>query len=196
MPRDLASGGFQAPFRVKHERRATRSKSGQRGVPDYVHANGNLVLDGDGEEGGRVDLEVGEGGRDCALDVVRRALDDLSEGHVGVVHGIAAELDFKIAVEGGRCEAGFGQPEPDGDDGELCAAGDLNHVEVAIGVAGVEGFDRSVFFLELAIRDCDRSALRRTTSNDSACKSPAGKGSKFAKGFARLSSFGRISNSC
>lgn len=73
--------------------------------------------------------------------MVRGALDDLSEGHMGVVRGVAGELDFEIAVERGRCEARFQQAEPDSDDGELRASGDLKHVEVAVGVAGVEGFD-------------------------------------------------------
>lgn len=104
------------------------------GVPGHVDANGNLILDGDSEERGRVDLEIGQGRRNGALDVVRRAFDALGEGYMGVVRGVACELDFKIAVERGGREAGFRQPEPDGDNRELRAAGDLKHVEVAIGV--------------------------------------------------------------
>jgi len=110
-------------------------------VPDHVNANGDVIFDRGSEERGRVDLEINEGRRHGALDVVRGALGDLSEGHVGVVCGVAGELDFEITVERGGCEAGFRQAEPDGDDGELCAPGDLKHVEVAVGVAGVEGFD-------------------------------------------------------
>src|ERR1700678_685026 len=41
-----------------------------RWVPGGVDADGDGVFDGDGEEGGRVDVEVGEGGRDDAGDVV------------------------------------------------------------------------------------------------------------------------------
>jgi hypothetical protein len=35
----------------------------------------------------------------------------------------------------------LGQAGADGDHGELGAAGDLHHVNVAVAVAGVEGFD-------------------------------------------------------
>ena len=73
--------------------------------------------------------------------MVCRALDGLSERDVRVVRGVAGELDFEIAIERGRYEAGFRQAEPDGDDRELRAASDLKHVEVAIAVAGVEGLD-------------------------------------------------------
>jgi hypothetical protein len=110
-------------------------------MPDHVDTNGNLVLDGDGEKRGRGNLEIGQGGWDCAFDVVGGALDDLGEGDVGVVRGVAGELDFEVAVERGGCEGGLGQSEADGDERELCTAGDLKHVEVAIGVAGVEGLD-------------------------------------------------------
>ncbi len=110
-------------------------------MPGGVDADGDCVLDGDGEERGWIDFEVGEGGGDGAGDVVGGAGDDLVEGDVGVVGGVAGELDVEVAIEVGRVDGGLGETEADGDDGELCAAGDLQHVEVAVGVSGVEGFD-------------------------------------------------------
>jgi hypothetical protein len=110
-------------------------------MPEQVDADGDVVLDGDGEERGRIDFEVGEGGGDDAGDAMGGAVDGLVELHVGVVGGVAGELDFEVAIEGGRREGGLGQAEADLDDGELRAAGDLEHVQVAIAVAGVEGFD-------------------------------------------------------
>jgi hypothetical protein len=112
-----------------------------QGVPEHVNANGNFVLDGDSKERGRVDLEISEGRRNGAGDVVGSAIDDLRERHMGIVRGIAGELDLEVAVERGRCKAGIRQPEPDADNGELRAARNLKHVEVAIAVAGVEGLD-------------------------------------------------------
>ena len=67
------------------------------------------------------------------------ALYHLVEGYVGVVRGVACKLDFEVAVECGRCEVRLRQAEADADDGELRAAGGLDHVQVAIAVAGVEG---------------------------------------------------------
>jgi hypothetical protein len=110
-------------------------------VPEHVNANGNFVLDGDSKERGRLDLEIRKGRRNGARDVVRGTFNNLVEGHMGVVRGIAGELDFEIAVERGRCKAGLWQPEPDADNAELRPAGDLKHVDVAIAVAGVEGLD-------------------------------------------------------
>jgi hypothetical protein len=82
-----------------------------RGVPEDVNANGNFVLDGDSKERGRVDLEIGKGRRNGAHDVVHGTFNNLMEGHMGVVRGIAGELDFEVVVERGRCKAGLWQPE-------------------------------------------------------------------------------------
>jgi len=111
-------------------------------MPGHVDAHGNFVLDGDGEEGGWVDLEVGERGGDGAGDVVAVAGDGLVEDYVRIVGGVAGELDFEIAVEIGVGQGGLGETKANGDERELSAAGDLEHVEVAVGVAGVEGFYR------------------------------------------------------
>lgn len=104
-------------------------------MPDHVDANGDLILDGDGEECGWVDFEVCKGGGDGSCYVMLGSLDDLVERDVGVVRGVAGELHFEVAVEGGRFEDGFRQAEAYGDDGELGSAGDLKHVKVAIAVA-------------------------------------------------------------
>lgn len=112
-----------------------------RGVPDHIDADRDLVLDRDGQEGGCIDFEVGEGGGDHARDVMGGALDGLVELHVSVVCSIAGELDFEVAVERGRVEARLGQAKANLDDGELHAAGGLDHVQVAVAVAGIEGLD-------------------------------------------------------
>jgi len=111
-------------------------------MPGGVDADGNFVLDGDGEERGWIDFEVGEGGGDRSGDVVGGAGDDLVEGDVGVVGGVAGELDVEVTVEVGRVDVRLGETKADGDEGEVGTAGDLKHVEIAVGVAGVEGFDR------------------------------------------------------
>lgn len=108
-------------------------------MPDHVDADGNLILDWDGEERRRIDLEVGELCWNGAGDVMSVALDDLVEGYVGVVRGVAGELDFEVAVERGGCERSLRQAEAHADDGELRAACGLDHVQVAIAVARVEG---------------------------------------------------------
>ena len=51
------------------------------------------------------------------------ALNGLVKLNVGVVGRVAGELDFEVAVEGGRVDSGLGNAEADLDDGELCAAG-------------------------------------------------------------------------
>ena len=112
-----------------------------RGVPDHVDADGDVVLDGDSQEGGRLDLEVGEGSGNDAGDVMCVAFDGLVELNVGVVGGVAGELDLEVAVERGRVEARLGHAEAHLDDGELRAASGLDHVQVAIAVAGVEALD-------------------------------------------------------
>ena len=63
------------------------------------------------------------------------------ERHLLVVSGLAGELNFQVGFDlrGGR--GGVGQAGADGDHGEFCSAGHLNHVKVAVGVAGVKGFD-------------------------------------------------------
>ena len=112
-----------------------------RGLPDHVDAHGDIVLDGNGEEGGRLNLEVGEGCRNGAREVMRAALDGLVEEHMGVVGSVAGELNFKVAVERGRCERRLRQAEANTDDGELGAAAGLDHVQIAVAVARVEGLD-------------------------------------------------------
>ena len=80
-------------------------------APDHIDTDRDVVLDGNRQEGGRFNFEVGEGCGNGAGDVVRGAFDCLVEEHVGVVGGVAGELDFKVAVERGRCEAACGQAE-------------------------------------------------------------------------------------
>ena len=70
-------------------------------MPGGVYFDGDLVFDGDGEEGGGGNFEVDDVGRDGAGDVVGVAGDLLVEGDM-VVGGLAGEVDFEIAVEGGR----------------------------------------------------------------------------------------------
>ena len=109
-------------------------------MPGHIDADGDFILDGDGEEGRAVDLEVGTGGGNDAGDADLFADGDALEGDVSVVSGLAGELDVEIGKDGGGgC---VGKVGADDDHGKLSAAGGLDHVEIAVAVAGVEGFDR------------------------------------------------------
>jgi hypothetical protein len=57
-----------------------------------------------------------------------------------MVRGLSGELNFKIGVDGSGVAGGLGQVGADSHHWEFSTAGDLNHVDVAIAVAGVEGF--------------------------------------------------------
>ena len=70
-------------------------------VPGGVDLDGDFVLDRNGEEGGNRDFEVDDVGGDGTGDVVGVAVDVLVELDVGVVGGLAGELDFEVAVERG-----------------------------------------------------------------------------------------------
>lgn len=110
-------------------------------MPGRIYAHGDVVLDGDSEERGWINLEIGKGRRDSATDVMGVALNDLVEGDVSIMRCVASELNFKVAIEHRRVYRGFRQTKADGDDRELCAARDLKHVQVSVCVAGVECFD-------------------------------------------------------
>jgi hypothetical protein len=51
-----------------------------------------------------------EGNGTC--DVVYITFNNLSKNHMGIVRGIARELDFEITIEHGRCQVRFPEPEP------------------------------------------------------------------------------------
>lgn len=112
-------------------------------MPGGVDADGDVVLDGDGKERGWINFEVSEGGGDRAGDVDGGPLDDLVEGDVGEVGCVAGDLDVEINIKVWRVDVRLGETEADGDEGEVGSADDLEHVEIAVGVAGVEGFDRN-----------------------------------------------------
>src|ERR1700692_1029475 len=109
-------------------------------VPSRIYAHGDVVLDGDGEERGRIDLEIGQGRRDSASDVMGVALNDLVKGDVSIVRCVAGELNGKVAIERRRVDGGLRQTKAHGDDRKLRATRDLKHVQVAVCVAGVECF--------------------------------------------------------
>jgi len=110
-------------------------------MPGGVDLDGDFVFDGNGEEGWCGNFEVYDVGGDGARDVVGGAVDVLMEEYVGVVRGLAGELDLEVAVEVGEVDGGVGNSETDKDDGELGGAGNLLHVKIAVGVAGVKGLD-------------------------------------------------------
>lgn len=104
-------------------------------MPRHVYTHGDFVFDGHGEEGWRLDFEIAERGRHDAADVVSCPGDRLLKRDVRVVSGVSSELHFKIAVEHGLAERGLRHAEAHGNEGILSATGDLDHVNVAIGIA-------------------------------------------------------------
>src|SRR5665213_294289 len=110
-------------------------------MPGRVYVHWNFVLDGDSEECRRIDFEIEEGRRNRAGDVMSVTLNNLVKGDMGKMRCVAGELDFKVAIEHGGIDGGFGQTKADGDDRKLCATRGLKHMQVAVGVAGVECFN-------------------------------------------------------
>ena len=111
-------------------------------LPGHFDADGNFVLHCDRQEGRRVDLEIGEGGWNGAGYFCFVALFGLIERDLFVLSGLACELDLEIGVNGCGCGSIFGQSGADGDHGKFAAAGYLKHVEIAVAVPGIEGFNR------------------------------------------------------
>src|ERR1035437_9403003 len=68
--------------------------------PDQVDTDRDLVLDGNRQEGGHLDLEVSEGCRNRACDVMRGTFDRLVEEHMGVVSGVARWGERRVGKEG------------------------------------------------------------------------------------------------
>lgn len=104
-------------------------------MPRHIYSHRDAVLDGHGEKGWRLDFEVAESGRHNAGDAVGCTRDGLLKGDMRVVCDVAGELHFKIAVERGLAESGLREAEAHGDEGILRAAGDLDHMKVAVGIA-------------------------------------------------------------
>src|ERR1039457_3137752 len=111
-------------------------------MPLHVELYGNLVFDGDGQERGSIHLEVGTYGRNGPRYTHLGALSRALQLHGTVVGGLAAELDLEGGADGWRGDCGFGKLGAYNNHGELRSASCLQHVKVAIGVAGVERFDR------------------------------------------------------
>ena len=61
---------------------------------------------------------------------------------MGIVGRLAGELDFKIGIDGSGCGCRLRQLGAYDHHRKLPATGSLQHVQVAIAVAGIEGFDR------------------------------------------------------
>ena len=120
---------------------AGRRGRGLAGGPGHLYLDGDFVFYGQGQQAGGIDFEIGKRGgyRSRHLGVV--ALSGELEWDLFVVDGLAGELNLEVGVGGGGRGGRLGQAGADGDHGELGAAGDLHHVNVAIAVAGVEGFD-------------------------------------------------------
>ena len=106
--------------------------------PGHLHANGNFVLDGEGEERRRVDLEVGERGWNGSSEVRFIALLDQFEWDLAVVGGLSSELDFQIGFDRSRRRGRLRQTRAHCDHGEFSTTRDLEHVQVAVAVAGIE----------------------------------------------------------
>jgi sugar phosphate isomerase/epimerase len=135
---DFAGGGADA---AKNKKGAGAEVAALHRLPGCFNTDRNLVFDGNCEERGGIDLEVRAGGGYCAGDRDIFGICRLLKGDVIVVDGLPGKLHFEIGVDGSRRRRSFGQPCADNDHGELRAAGYLNHVQIAIAVAGVEAVD-------------------------------------------------------
>lgn len=110
-------------------------------TPGHVHAHWNVVFDWHGQKRGRIDLEIGERGRNGSGDMRLAALFFHFERQLFVMGSLASELNLKVSVDGRRRGIGFRQASTHGDQRKLRTACDLNHVEVAVAVPGVKRLD-------------------------------------------------------
>lgn len=110
-------------------------------APGHIDAHGDLILDGDSEEGWAVDVEVGTGEGNGPGDAHFDSLLGALKRDLGVVIGLAGELNFEVGVNPLLSGFGLREMSADLDERELCALCRFDHVQVAIGVTGVEGFD-------------------------------------------------------
>lgn len=108
-------------------------------MPGQVHAHWDFVLHGQGQEGWRINLEIDEGRGNRSRDPDLVALPGQLERDLLVVCGLAGELDFEIGLNCSQGRRGFGQARANDDHGKLCAAGYLDHMEIAVAVARIEG---------------------------------------------------------
>ena len=107
-------------------------------VPGQVDGDGELILDRDGEERRRGDLEVRHLCRNRTGDLALVAFHDPLKGNLLVLDGLAGELDFDVKIERGGFGSGFGHARAHGHEGEFRAARHLQHVKVEVAIARIE----------------------------------------------------------
>src|ERR1700722_11421344 len=107
-------------------------------MPCQVYTHRYFVLDGHRQQRWRIDLEIGEGGRNGPGDMRLAALFFHFERHLSVMGSLASELNFKVGVDA-RCRGiRFRQASTHSDQRKLRTARDLNHVEVAVAVPRIK----------------------------------------------------------
>ena len=111
------------------------------GAPGKVDAHGDVIFDGHGKQRGRIDLEVGQLCGNCSGDPRLAVLNHALERDLLILAGLAGELDFQVEIDSRGCDGGFGQAGAHGHQGILRSARHLQHVKIAITVAGIEGLN-------------------------------------------------------
>ena len=124
-------------------------------TPGHLDAYGDLVFYWEGQERGRINLEIGQRGGNGSRDSYFISLPHDLESDLTVMSGLAGELDFQIGLDGCRCGGRLWQPRADGDHWKFRSARDLDHVQVAVAIAGIEGL----------YGDCDQEVALSVVAN-------------------------------
>jgi hypothetical protein len=107
------------------------------GSPGHVDFYWDLILDWNGEEGWRVDFEVGAGGGHRSDDVDLGAVGRFLKSDVAVFHSLAREHYLKIRIDGSRGHRLLRNMGAYLDRRGLCAARYLNRLQVANASCGL-----------------------------------------------------------
>jgi hypothetical protein len=124
-------------------------------TPGHLDAYGNLVFYWEGQERGRINLEIGQRGGNGSRDSCFISLPHDLESDLPVMSGLAGELDFQIGLDGCRCGGRLRQSRADGDHGEFRSSRDLDYVQVAVAITGIEGL----------YGDCDQEVALSVVAN-------------------------------
>lgn len=110
-------------------------------MPGHVHTHRDFVLNWHRQKRGRINFEIGERGRNCPRNVSLAALCLQFERHLLELGSLARELNLQIGVDRRRCGGRFRESRAYGDHGKLRPPRDLQHMEVAVAVSGIERLD-------------------------------------------------------
>jgi hypothetical protein len=106
--------------------------------PGHLDLHRNVVLNRHRQQRWRVNLEIGELGRNGSRDLLFIPLRRDLERHVFVVRGLSGELHAEVEVDFSRARHRLWNVRSHGHHGILRTARHLDHVQVTIAVAGVE----------------------------------------------------------